>query len=63
MIKHTFQEWRSIGFGVLKGEHSSERNAEGTPLFTELQVKILEMPRLGRPLFTSNEERGFPPED
>lgn len=62
MIEHTYDEWRSIGFGVLKGQHSARRDDAGIPLFTELQVRLVHQP-LCMPIFTSNEERGFPPGD
>jgi len=37
--KHTFKKWKSLGYHVLVGEKSKNRNGKGVPLFTEDQVE------------------------
>ena len=39
MTKHTYDEWKALGFHVLKGQKSTERNAEQVPLFSLEQVE------------------------
>lgn len=35
----TYNEWKAAGFQVKKGEKSTHRNREGSPVFTKTQVK------------------------
>lgn len=36
--KMTYEEWRLAGYFVRRGERSIGRNANGVPVFSELQV-------------------------
>jgi hypothetical protein len=64
MISLTYDEWKRLNYGVIKGEHSSERNTDGICTFTEYQViPIRETFHHSRSLFSMPEERGFPPSD
>jgi hypothetical protein len=36
--RHTWKEWKDLGFSVVKGEKSCGRNASGQCVFSESQV-------------------------
>lgn len=38
-IRLTYDQWKRLGFFVVKGEKSTMRNADGVCLFTEDQVE------------------------
>lgn len=42
MTYRTFNEWRSLGFGVIKGQKSYKRDAKGQAVFSSEQVKNID---------------------
>ena len=37
-MKHTWKEWNELGYRIIKGEKSCERNEKGICVFDESQV-------------------------
>ena len=44
MRYETFNEWKSLGLSVKKGEKSHKRNNKGEAVFSEQQVKSVDNP-------------------
>jgi hypothetical protein len=39
MKMKTYEEWKLLGYHVMKGEKSTQRNPKGEPVFTRDQVE------------------------
>lgn len=39
LIYQTFQEWKDMGYHVMKGAKSTQRNSDGFAVFSEEQVE------------------------
>lgn len=47
-VRHTYKEWKALGFQVCRGEKAMGRNRQGIAIFGQTQVKPANTRRWGR---------------